>query len=154
MTPKIIELKQAPVVLVELLKEDISYYNIDKYVRKGLEADGYVFKGFLSDLTEEQFAECVERINDKRYIHYPNWTRLYKTAKDSFYSLLEFEKVYTENPFGKKEPQLDDSELWGTPEQDSQVYANLTYRKDKWHEAQSRTIDPKRTVVLIRKEEQ
>lgn len=146
MQTKIIDLKQAPVVLVELGVDDVSYYNIDPFVRKGLETEGYMFEGFFSDLTEEQFAECVNKphyaqIFSKRigpfYSDYTNQGRNMMSAKYSWDTLLESEGVYTENPFG------------GEP-----FYTDGTFRKDieKWQEAQSRTIDPERTVVLLRKE--
>lgn len=61
-------------------------------------------------------------------------------ASDSFYSLLESEKVYTENPLGT-EP---------TPENTPNYAYSIHARQ--WEQAQQRTIDPKRTVVLIRKE--
>lgn len=92
MKPKIIELKQAPVVLVELL-EGAKEAHLD--IRTGricwsaliegnrggrtwhyLSSDyrGANAIGILSDLTEEQFAECVDKYPDNSnpamYVNY------------------------------------------------------------------------------------
>lgn len=153
MTPKIIELKQGPVVLVELeerpAKVQDSFANGFIYTdEKGYIESFYLddicedskLVGILSDLTEEQFAEWVVRpfppINaDKK--------EKYRTAKQSSYSLLESENVYTENPY--KHPR----EMKATPQ-------SFGWYKDAvraFEKAQSRTINPDRTVVLIRKED-
>lgn len=153
MTPKIIELKQAPVVLVDLPVNfseptgislgpfsDWSVQNLDTGEYYGLGQDLKTI-GILSDLTEEQFAECVPK---EMYSHITNpkaiWYEVY------FYSLLESENVYTENPYG--EDQRSYSELM-----DGVCRDKLAEDMRLWQEAQSRTIDPTRTVVLLRKEE-
>lgn len=126
MQAKIIELKQAPVVLVELPegaicpaygRSGIGYIlNGGLVINSELKGD-YDFIGILSDLTEEQF----------------NY--------GAFHTLLKSENVYTENPYGEKTP-VNNEFYWGFLDD-----------LNKWQEAQSRTIDPKRTIVLIRKEE-
>lgn len=156
---KIIELKQAPVVLVELpevadnlqIFNDIgrpylSYYTKPVYAHRAYLPDGdYVVLGFFSDLTEEQFAELVGKHEVNKTNYYQNYTpkpgrdfrdiidQSFISAKVAFYSLLESENVYTENPY---EPL----KWWMTFAKEF---------KNKWQEAQQRTIDPKRTVVLI-----
>lgn len=151
MITKIIELKQVPVVLVELCKDDISYYNVNKYVREGLKEEGFKYLNYLSDLTEEQFAECVGKTpagNYLDYVEFRGFQNVHETAKTSFYSLLESENVYTENPHDymlqSTEENFDNCKCGKT---------ELQIVKDRWQEAQSRTIDPTRTIVLIRKEE-
>lgn len=167
MTPKIIELKQAPVVLVEI-NESYAYpdtigigagqtytsvmeLNTGNCIHIGTDLINF---GFLSDLTEEQFKSIVDSDNwhftDKTHdlafrdykvkSEFDKPNRL-KSAKDSFYSFLESEKVYMENPYGVAYKRM--------PESDMDYRSFL-----KWQEAQSRTIDPKRTVVLLRKESQ
>src|SRR5690625_3006252 len=93
MTPKIIELKQAPVVLVELPKgayyenlcflppaPGINYFLYEngvntpyKEIVPGIDKI-WTKLGYLSDLTEDQFAECVDKYpsNAKpaRYVNY------------------------------------------------------------------------------------
>lgn len=175
MTPKIIELKQAPVVLVELPKgckhENLlgksgdgtfllwdSTNNFDDDNRPHgqilIDVDPmnkWKILGALSDLTEDQFAECVivfNQINgDVVYANYIMGTDEY-SAKDSFYSMLESEKVYTENPH--------DYMLQSTEENFDNCKCDKTELqivREKWQEAQYRTIDPTRTVVLLRKED-
>lgn len=92
--------------------------------------------GILSDLTEDQFAECVNVYEVSESINIP---------KMRFYQMLESEKVYMENPYG--EDQRSYSELM-----DGVCRDKLAEDMRMWQEAQSRTIDPKRTVVLLRKE--
>lgn len=156
MTPKIIELKQAPVALVELPVGWENTKNID-----GRDWIGYLLHkhygvplqyrtlGRLLELTEDQFAECVE-INKQGL--FKRYTSKYNVSgqefkeldpKESFNTLLESENVYTENPY--KHP----NDIY-TNRDDSNIFQKLSMRK--WQEAQSRTIDPKRTVVLLRKE--
>lgn len=180
MTPKIIELKQAPVVLVGLSERPVevkdSYANGFIYKdKKGYIESEYLedycdwedskLVGILSDLTEEQFAECVDWYD---YSHEDDLTALYAfkdyvngikeandywdeypfdAAKESFYSLLESENVYTENPHGK-EPEYVITQYGVLPE----GYKRFENDHNKWQEAQSRTIDPTQTVVLLRKE--
>lgn len=50
----------------------------------------------------------------------------------------------------KNKPFVDDENLWGVPELDSQVYADLTYRQDKWNEAESCVFRPESTLVFVR----
>lgn len=179
MTPKIIELKQAPVVLVELperesigkleLKWDsplmggnhkVHLLNNRRYIgtlglAKHFNEDSIL--GILSDLTEEQFEECV----DKEEFYYKCYTdqeeikedgRIsllvgFSIAKDSFYSLLESENVYTENPVGETPPDIRDFIDCGDPSDYSNAYDKAV---SNWEEAQSRTIDPTRTVILLK----
>lgn len=159
MTPKIIALKQAPVVLVEL-NENYSYP--DTIGIGNNETDTLVMElstgncmsiglnlrvlGILSDLTEEQFAECVKQglglyANYNETVEFGTAMRFEK-ASESFYSLLESEKVYTENPY--RHPD----EIY-TNRDDSNIFQKHSMKK--WHEAQSRTIDPTRTIVLLKK---
>lgn len=175
MTPKIIELKQEPVALVELSERPIEVIYVpakgfayklagskflSKYIR-GVPHDCKIV-GILSDLTEEQFAECVDKYDNSNPARHVNYT--YKKpnggmqvsrvtfpwcnkSSDSFYSLLESEKVYTENPI--VEPILS---LHFMNDRGYFNYTGFEKAKEKWQEAQQRTIDPKRTVVLLRKE--
>lgn len=164
MTTKIIELKQAPVILVELpegahnlqIFNDVgrpylSYYTKPVNTHRAYLPDGeHEILGFLSNLTEEQFAERVSKphfaqIFSKRlgpfYTDYTNQGRNMMSAKYSWVSLLESEQVYV-GPV--EEPQITDYTV-----------GQLSwYNEDliNWKEAQSRTIDPNRTVVLLRKE--
>ena len=149
MTPKIIELKQAPVVLVELSKgADYKVYGdevvIGDHVLSRKQHKGL---GILSALTEDQFAECVERIDQEHTFGYRDYTGFISDlskARHSFSSLLRSENVYTENPYG--EEQRSYSELM-----DGVCRDELAEDMRLWHEAQQRTIDLKRTVVLLRK---
>lgn len=174
MTPKIIELKQAPVVLVELPERPI---NVEDSFANGFiytDNTGYIESfylddycidskclGILSDLTEEQFAECVERhdhifntgevVVGYRYCpvksEYDEPPSIPPFASKAFYSLLESEKVYTENPYGKQPTKYKGKDL---PKQvRKEMYS---FAMQKWNEAQSRTIDPSQTVVLLRKD--
>lgn len=182
MTPKIIELQQAPVVLVELPEIDGIWQTVYKNEAdtrgliiskeaKHLDTFGensnprYVFDlphgkltltGVLSDLTEEQFAEWAVKYpgnaTPQRYVNhthkekstgmqvarvsYPSTYR----ASDSCLSLLESENVYLENPHGE-EPTTENTPNYG-----------YSIHVKQWGQAQSRAINPKRTVVLIRKE--
>ena len=147
MTPKIIELKQAPVVLVELSEgADYKVYG-DKVVIGSFKLSRTEYKGLgvLSALTEDQFAECVDRTKTHpKYWNYNlNYFREFR-ASDSFYSLLESEKVYTENPYRHPDKIY-------TNRDDSNIFQKHSMKK--WQEAQQRTIDPTRTVVLLRKED-
>lgn len=144
MTPKIIELKQSPVILVELNEER----EVDFWIKFGspiiIDYPNKVI-GKLSELKEQQFAECVPK---EMYSHITNpdaiWYEVY------FYSLLESEQVYTENPYGGEcPPDIHDDE-----NDDLGLTSALRRQQQgKWQEAQSRTIDPARTVVLLRREE-
>jgi hypothetical protein len=67
---------------------------------------------------------------------YHEWLK--PTAKESFFSYLESQGVYFENPFGKIEPELSEDDLWGNAEQDTQVFAALNYQIDKWQEAEDK----------------
>jgi len=130
MTPKIIELKQSPVVLVELsdtpIKVEDSFANGFIYTEK----DGYLETfylddicldskclGLLSNLTEEQFTELVQNKSwggkGGFYRDYQNLNGTMFKAEDSFWTLLGSEGYNAGNHF-----------------------------------------DPSRTVVLVRKEAQ
>lgn len=155
MQTKIIELKQAPVVLVELPVGEIEFFNIDPLVRSEIESRGFTYHGRLLHLTEEQFAEFdfLEMPYDSDYggkwfICFPfDEDVVVETAEESFYSLLTYENVYTENPKGKQPTKYKGKDL---PKQvRKEMYS---FAMQKWQEAQSRTIDPTRTVVLFRKE--
>lgn len=158
MTPKIIELKQAPVVLAELpntfekphIKKVDGFshliwaiYNGHIISRKRIGYGDVKLVGILSDLTEEQFAECVNVYEVSESINIP---------KMRFYQMLESEKVYTENPF--EFPCTTDPKYYDSPYDGTGFYQELySNDMDQWQEAQQRTIDPKRTVVLLRKGE-
>lgn len=59
MTPKIIELKQAPVTLIELPeKEAKTMTTTDVRLIKAMSQTTYL--GFIPELSEEHFAECVD----------------------------------------------------------------------------------------------
>lgn len=147
MTPKIIQLKQAPVVLAEIpdhyrlyTRSDGSPFctNIRNMSAKVVWQHDGEYIGILSDLTEDQFAECVNKIHFEDGDVYKDYrTNLgLSSAKESFQSLLESEKVYMDNPY-------------------EHLKEGMTFAEEcenKWQEAQQRTIDPKRTVVLLRKE--
>jgi hypothetical protein len=98
--------------------------------------------GKLTDITEEQFKEWVESFGQNGYMNYlsgSQYSELLKpTAKESFFSYLESHGIYFENPFGKIEPELSEDDLWGDMAQDSQVYAGILYKKDKWQEAEQK----------------
>lgn len=174
MTQKIIELKQAPVVLLELPENSnnhrieglIGLYRMDYLVYDTPHENNVSFRlpvgvkynvvGILSDLTEEQFAEWVKSEDFKHYsgkylhlfVDYLNCENAFESSSDSFYSLLESENVYTENPH--------DYMLQSTEENFDNCKCDKTELqivREKWGQAQQRTIDPKRTVVLLRKGE-
>lgn len=163
MTPKIIELKQGPVVLVEFPEratkitvemrkhwsQHCLFYETDDLKCLHLPSGNWMLTGYLSDLTEEQFAECVMlreptvggRIQYHDYYGY-NEQDTKDTAEESWWSLLQSEDIYLKNPYGEDYPEED-----GNP-----MYL-LRYNElcKQWQEAQSRTIAPERTVVLVRK---
>ncbi|MFS0489912.1 hypothetical protein [Leadbetterella byssophila] len=92
---------------------------------------------------------CVGRFINEKFkirtdVKYKNKRPKKRTAKDSFYSLLESENVYTENPYGSNKMQ----HLASAPEP-----GDISELSQEWEQSQQRTIDPKRTVVLLRKEE-
>lgn len=164
MTPKIIELRQAPVVLVELncyfsnpdtigIGNDETYTYMRELSTGNCIALGVNLKvlGALSDLTEDQFEECVDRTKTHpKYWNYNlNYFREFR-ASDSFASLLESEKVYTES---QAFPDMYDPKYYDEPYDGTGFYQEI-YSSDivDWQEAQSRTIDPLRIVVLLRKD--
>lgn len=173
MTPKIIELKQAPVVFVELperpvevkdsyangfIYKDKTGYIESEYLEDYCDWEDSKLVGILSDLTEEQFAECVDSDGHYGIIMFRNYKQtampLYDeqiSVIESFYSLLESEKVYTES---QAFPDMHDPKYYDEPYDGTGFYQEI-YSSDivDWKEAQSRTIDPKRTVVLLRKDE-
>lgn len=158
MTPKIIELKQAPVVLVEKPNEDDNdlvvvsgkeiFYNGDYFeLPKADFRNPWRVLGILSDLTEEQFSEFAIKMtwggDAGIYADHTNpSTSVKMSAKESVYSMLKSENVYTENSYGGKPEPCGCMGPCGIP-----------CAFNEWQEAQSRTIDPTRTVVLLRKEE-
>lgn len=159
MIPKIIELEQAPVVLVELPENEISFYNIDPSIRGDLESRGFKYHGRIFHLTEDQFAECVAKsAHTGLFGHYvkgikPLNAYCHEKASESFDTLLNSENVYTENPY--EFPTTTDHKYYDEPYDGTGFYQEL-YSNDmvQWQEAQSRTIDPTKTIVLIRKEVQ
>jgi hypothetical protein len=101
--------------------------------------------GKLTDITEQQFAEWVPNSFNSlgngiyEYADYcNNEICMLSTAKESFFSYLESHGIYFGNPFGKIEPELSEDDLWGDMAQDSQVYAGILYKKDKWQEAEQK----------------
>jgi len=97
--------------------------------------------GKLTDITEEQFKEWVESFGQNGYMNYLSGSQyselLKSTAKESFFSYLEKEGIYFENPLGE-ELILNEDNLWGNAEQDTQVFAALNYQIDKWQEAEQK----------------
>lgn len=103
--------------------------------------------GKLTDITEEQFKEWVEKFNNGAVRDYREQVLLFDpaddlanfclTAKESFFSYLEKEGIYFENLLGEK-PILNEDNLWGNAEQDTQVFAALNYQIDKWQEAEQK----------------
>lgn len=161
MTPKIIELKQAPVILVEL-PEGAEYEVVSEHEviigDRVLSKKDYEGVNILSDLTEEQFAECVAKPHFIQffsakigpfYTDYSNQGRSMMSAKYSWDTLIDSEQVYTENPYSKP-LRFDKWYKWG---EFSDLSGSEKIDSEKYWAAQSRTIDPNRTVVLIRKEE-
>lgn len=167
MQTKLIELKQAPVILVEIPKGckhenllgkigDVTFLFWDSTNKfdddnrsHGLilidtePRNRWRILGVLSDLTEEQFAECAivfNQINeDIGYANYIMGPGEY-SAKGFFYFLLESEDVHTKgNPLDKVAKSVG--------------HGTLDNFDQDYQEAQQRTIDPKRTVVLLRKGE-
>lgn len=186
MQAKIIELKQAPVVLVELserpvevkdsyangfIYKDKTGYIESEYLEDYCDWEDSKLVGILSDLTEDQFAECVPFKNIvspfpcnccgydvdcyRNFVEQtledwednPVVDRCY-SRKESFYTLLESEKVYTES---QAFLDMHDPKYYDEPYDGTGFYQEI-YSSDivDWKEVQSRTIDPTRTVVLIK----
>lgn len=113
---------------------------------------GTILLGLLGLLTEGQFAEFAIKMtwggDGGIYADHTNPITSVKTsAKESVYSMLKSENVYTENPLGERPTKYKGKDL---PKQ--VIKEMYSFAIQKWQEAQSRTIDPKRTVVLLRKE--
>ena len=127
---------------------------IEKFKRgeKGfwtLPKGNYELLGIHPELTEEQAKMVVEihsitRLQSfgyKNYLKSTNYIHDFscKTAKESFQSLMEREKCYTVNPYGKM------------PEYETQnILEYFEYRKKlyKWQEAQQTTFD--KYAILIK----
>ena len=108
--------------------------------------------GKLTDITESQCEQWVEAYTslENRFRNYttPAYIEfLMKTAKESFFSKLQADEIYFENPLGEK-PVLDKGSLWGSPEQDTQAFAALNYQIDKWEEAESKVWDINRCWIF------
>lgn len=184
MKPKIIELKQAPVVLVELDKFTDVDCPIEIHGNKLVSSQnkGFIINttkipqgnwkllGVFSDLTEEQICEVLNIDfcdictlekkgvygTDGGYAAGCEGSRCDYVREElhvKMNELLKSENVYTENPYGFEPDEYDD-EFWEGIDHEKTVFLEWKYEEiaNKWQEAQSRTIDPKRTVVLIRKE--
>jgi hypothetical protein len=97
--------------------------------------------GKLTDITEEQFEKWVEQYTIDKWRNYLMQSQYHEwlkpTAKESFFSYLEKEGIYFENLLGEK-PILNEDNLWGNAEQDTQVFAALNYQIDKWQEAEQK----------------
>lgn len=162
MKQQIIELKKK-LLLVELPKgyvvvsvfppkRTLTIWNENgQYITEKLDFDVDEI-GKLTDITESQFVEWVEAYTslENRFRNYtaPAYIEfLMKTAKESFFSKLQADEIYFENPLGEK-PVLDKESLWGSPEQDTQAFAALNYQIDKWEEAESKIWQLSQTYLF------
>lgn len=118
----------------------------------------YTLLGKPDEISEENATELVE----SKFIDfwYPNEFdgygfdkfKNYKTgefsevdAKESLLSLIETE-IYWENPFKKP----DNYNLWAKYGDYTQYGVGLTTESLKWHEAEQKTFDRKRTLIFVK----
>jgi hypothetical protein len=120
-----------------------------------VEIGGELGDAFVELIRKHGMAEIVGKLNDIKEGEFEQWVAdnglgcydNYKgivdnkytclTAKESFFSYLESKGIYFENPLGEK-PILNEDNLWGNAEQDTQVFAALNYQIDKWQEAEQK----------------
>lgn len=113
----------------------------DGYISVGI-PQGYELLGIYPELTEEQASQVVEQYREMEYQDYGNpYEIIYydeDTALESFQSLMEREKCYTVNPYGKEPNQYE-----------YLMEAQHLYPKDlkQWQEAQQTTFD--KYAILI-----
>jgi len=116
-------------------------YDWDTRSESKIELIGKTFQ-----LTEEQ---CAQIVNSFIEIEYPDYGSPFgivnypdgDTAKESFHSLLEANKVYKENPYGSKEPDLSDYDIRNASQDYvSSLGVEISLNKDQWQESQSRTM--------------
>ena len=102
--------------------------------------------------TPESYWEGVVHEEENEYsadvIQYRdyNGTSVYDTAKESFISAIEAEGWLLENPYGEKEPIIDD------PDPNSQYYGSQMDLVIEWNHWQSKIINLNNVWVFERKE--
>lgn len=174
MTPKIIELKHAPVVLVELperpvevkdsyangfIYKDKTGYIESEYLEDYCDWEDSKLVGILSDLTEEQFAEWAVKYpgnaTTQRYVNHAHKDKsagmqVSRVSSPSTYRASDscLSLLESENVYTENP--------YGAEEPEScrcMGPCGRPCRHVDWMEAQDMVIDPARTVVLIRKED-
>lgn len=128
---KTIELKAVPVILVEMPEKKKRFTMIEARILEVINRSKFL--GFLSDLTEEQFAGITMSGETSRTIDIQRYR---------FHQILQNEQVY----IGSVErPNIEDYTVGQLPHFNEDLSI--------WQASQARTIDPSRTAVLLREEE-
>lgn len=157
MKQQIIELKKK-LLLVELpegyvvvsvfpSKRTLTMWNENgQYITEKLDFDVNEI-GKLTDITESQFAEWVEAYTslENRFRNYtvPAYIEfLMKTAKESFFSKLQADEIYFENPLGKK------PHLGMFIEQKGNCVKDYDKAFNEWQEAQQKVWDINRCWIF------
>jgi hypothetical protein len=89
--------------------------------------------GKPTDLTEEQFKECVE----VKYDGVPFW---FFNAEESFFSSLESQGIYFKNPYGKYKPTRK-AESDGTLQ-------TLNWQQERWQEVEQKVWNRDNTYLF------
>jgi hypothetical protein len=137
-------------LLPNVIKGSILYYYVE--VKQdvdycSLPEGNYKEIGKLTDIKESQFAEWVEAYTslENRFRNYttPAYIEfLMKTAKESFFSKLQADEIYFENPLGKK------PHLGMFIEQKGNCVKDYDKAFNEWREAQQKVWDINRCWIF------
>jgi len=109
----------------------------------------YTLLGSPDEIKEEDVKDLVEKITTRQYKNYgyvPHYFGyLLSTALESFHSALEKEILW-ENPYGKEPIENLQSSTFGG----EKTIIHRNQMNILWHEAESRTFDRNRSIILVK----
>ena len=143
MKTKLISTLKKDLLIVEAKDDNIAWAIVfQKYGAKAV-AD-YTLLGKPDEIKEDDVLDLIERV----FINYKDYSgknRAFGSPINSFNSALESE-IFWENPFKKP----DNYDLWSKYGEYTQYGVGLTTDSLKWHEAQEKTFDKKRTLIFVK----
>lgn len=139
----------------EVYKNKVSYRTQTSLhfieTKEDLLSDNCEIIGKLTDITESQFAEWVDKFNNgafrnykDEYPFYPDFDtdNFFLTAKESFFSYLEKEEILFSNPLGKRPKRMVafmEADFY--TENDLEEIREYEILLKEWQEAESKVWD-------------
>lgn len=136
MKTHIIKTPTAELMIVETSEQIIlnitatGYMLRDNSTNEDFFIEGYTLLGKPYEIREEDAAQLIPMYFDHE-----------RTAVEYLIEMIQSEIYWNKNPLGKEKPNFDPFLVYGQNE----YWVDL---KNKWHEAEQKTFDRKRSIIL------